>query len=73
MKHPRTTICGILSLLGLLVGSTWPEYAKIGLFLNQLSSGLGLVLAGDGRPSGDDPTQNLPGTPPPPAVRDPKP
>lgn len=47
MKSWKTTLCGIVGLLGALISQFYPEYARHGAFLAALGAGLGLIFARD--------------------------
>ena len=54
MKSWRTTICGVLALVGPLIAQFYPEYAHHGNFIGALGAGLGLLFARDNRVSSED-------------------
>jgi hypothetical protein len=47
MKSWKTTVCGVLALVGGGLTQFYPEYAKLGGFLMFIGSGLGLLFARD--------------------------
>jgi hypothetical protein len=47
MKSWKTTVCGVLGLLGGLIAQFFPEYSRYGLFLASFGAGLGLLFARD--------------------------
>ena len=54
MKSWRTTICGVLALVGPLIAQFYPEHAHHGNFIGALGAGLGLLFARDNRVSSED-------------------
>lgn len=49
MKSWKTTVGGLIALLGTTLAATWPEYSKIGTFLASFGAGLGLLFARDNK------------------------
>lgn len=54
MRSWKTTLGGVISLVGTCLAATWPEYAKAGAFLASLGAGLGLLFARDNNVTSED-------------------
>jgi hypothetical protein len=46
-SSPKTTICGLMALIGPLVAQYYPEYAAHGNFIGAVGAGAGLLFARD--------------------------
>lgn len=60
----KTTVCGLLALIGGGLTQFYPEYAQLGGFLAFLGSGLGLLFARDNNVTSEQAGANDPGKPP---------
>jgi len=54
MKSWKTTVCGVLALVGPLIAQFYPEHANHGNFIGALGAGLGLLFARDNRVTSED-------------------
>jgi len=50
----KTTLCGVLALLGSLIPQFFPEAVKLGQFLSAFAGGLGLIFARDNNKTSED-------------------
>ena len=60
VQNWKTTLCGVLALIGTNVAIFFPEYARYGNFLSAVAGGAGLLFARDGEAVRDKNNNKIP-------------